>query len=153
LPILGEGDLYRQFHFDEPWDGPHNKKLLTKMPKVYCRGDNLLPAGMTTYLAPVGPGMLFEGREGHTIRQVTDGFAQTIMIVDADNSQAVPWTKPDDWHYDPARPLAGLLRARSSVFGVLFGDASFHFLSTTIDPGLFKKLLTIAGGEVVNEPF
>src|SRR5262249_51180323 len=35
LPDLNEGDLYKQFHLAEPWDSPHNKTLLAKMPKVY----------------------------------------------------------------------------------------------------------------------
>src|SRR5438046_1419781 len=25
LPYLGEGELYKQFHLDEPWDSDHNK--------------------------------------------------------------------------------------------------------------------------------
>jgi hypothetical protein len=36
LPYLGERALYNQFKRDEPWDSPHNKKLLSKMPKVYA---------------------------------------------------------------------------------------------------------------------
>jgi RNA polymerase sigma factor (sigma-70 family) len=36
LPFLEEQALYSQFHRDEPWDSPHNKKLLAKMPKVFA---------------------------------------------------------------------------------------------------------------------
>jgi hypothetical protein len=36
LPQLGEEDVYRQFKLDEPWDGPHNRALLSRMPKVYA---------------------------------------------------------------------------------------------------------------------
>ncbi len=35
LPYLEENGLYRQFKLDEPWDSPHNKKLLSKMPAVF----------------------------------------------------------------------------------------------------------------------
>jgi hypothetical protein len=35
LPSLGERELYARFRLDEPWDGPHNKPLLDKMPAVY----------------------------------------------------------------------------------------------------------------------
>ena len=42
LPYLGEQELYKQFKRDEAWDSPHNKKLLSKMPKVYA------PPGMRT---------------------------------------------------------------------------------------------------------
>lgn len=42
LPFLGEGRLYSQFKRDEPWDSAHNKKLLSKMPKVFA------PPGVAT---------------------------------------------------------------------------------------------------------
>ena len=35
LPLVGQVKLYKQFHFDEPWDSPHNKKLIEKMPAVF----------------------------------------------------------------------------------------------------------------------
>ena len=35
LPYLEQEPLYRQYHFDEPWDGPNNRLLLEKMPAVY----------------------------------------------------------------------------------------------------------------------
>jgi RNA polymerase sigma factor (sigma-70 family) len=35
LPYLDQGNLYRQFHLDEPWDSAHNKKLLANRLKVY----------------------------------------------------------------------------------------------------------------------
>ena len=39
LPYLGEGNLYKEFKPDEAWDGPHNKPLLSSMPKVFAAGD------------------------------------------------------------------------------------------------------------------
>ncbi|HEY7310342.1 MAG TPA: sigma-70 family RNA polymerase sigma factor [Gemmataceae bacterium] len=36
LPYLEEQELYKQFKLDEPWDSPHNKKLLSKMPAIYA---------------------------------------------------------------------------------------------------------------------
>jgi len=35
LPYIEQGELYRQFKLDEPWDSPHNIQLLPKMPRVY----------------------------------------------------------------------------------------------------------------------
>ncbi len=35
LPFLEQDNLYRQFKLDEPWDSEHNKKLISKMPKIY----------------------------------------------------------------------------------------------------------------------
>src|SRR5262249_30640220 len=38
LPYLGPEakELYGHFHLDEPWDSPHNCKLLSHMPGVYA---------------------------------------------------------------------------------------------------------------------
>jgi RNA polymerase sigma factor (sigma-70 family) len=36
LPFLDQNELYQQFHREEPWDSPHNKKLLSKMPTVFA---------------------------------------------------------------------------------------------------------------------
>lgn len=36
LPFLEEQELYRQFKLDEPWNSPHNRKLLSKMPAVFA---------------------------------------------------------------------------------------------------------------------
>lgn len=36
LPFIdGQKPLYDQYNFDEPWDGPSNRKLIDKMPAVY----------------------------------------------------------------------------------------------------------------------
>ena len=35
LPYIGEQELYKAYNFDEPWDGPNNRKLIDKMPAVY----------------------------------------------------------------------------------------------------------------------
>jgi len=35
LPFIAQGELYRQFKLDEPWDSPHNIKLLDQMPATY----------------------------------------------------------------------------------------------------------------------
>ena len=35
LPYLGQQDLYKRFHLDEPWDSPHNRQLIPLIPDVY----------------------------------------------------------------------------------------------------------------------
>ena len=61
LPYLGETALYKQFRLDQPWDSPHNKKLLARMPAVY-RVAALQPkeATATYYQVIVGNGCVFE---------------------------------------------------------------------------------------------
>ena len=35
LPFLSQHQLFKQFKLDEPWDSPHNKTLIAKMPQVF----------------------------------------------------------------------------------------------------------------------
>ncbi len=83
LPYLGEQGLYDQYHFDEPWDGPNNRKLLEKMPAVF-RGPNE-PAESTnaSYFVLTGPDAMFDGKEGTSLGKMFDGTANTIMAVEA----------------------------------------------------------------------
>ena len=56
LPELGHADLYAQYRFDEPWNGPHNRQLLDRMPAVYsCPADGKRAEGIPNYFAIVGP--------------------------------------------------------------------------------------------------
>ena len=150
LPFVEYDTLYRQFHLDEPWDSEHNKKLIAAMPPIYRNPSSGAPPGMATYLAVCGKGLMFDGTEGRTMADIRDGLSHTIMLVEANDDRAVPWTKPDDWECDPQRPLAGLGTARPGGFNVAFADGSVHFISKTIDPKVFYALLTIAGGEPID---
>jgi RNA polymerase sigma factor (sigma-70 family) len=61
LPYLDEGELYKQFKLDQPWDSPHNKKLLAKMPAVFrVPGLQARDATTTFYQVIVGNGCVFE---------------------------------------------------------------------------------------------
>ena len=57
LPFLGEKEetLYKEYHFDEPWDGPNNRELAELMPLVYgCPCDPAaFVSSQTSYLAVI----------------------------------------------------------------------------------------------------
>lgn len=58
LPFLEENALYQEFHLDEPWDSPHNRTLIARMPQVYQSPNDAAGAaeGKTLYLAIRVPG-------------------------------------------------------------------------------------------------
>jgi hypothetical protein len=157
LPYLEEkslANLYNEFHLDEPWDSPHNRELVKKMPAVFADPGHpeLTKEGKTVYLVPVGPGTVFDTTEGTTIRDITDGTSKTIMIVSAAPDRAVEWTRPEDWTVDLEQPLDGLKAPGRDKFVAANCDGWVHALPTDIDPAVLRAMLTRAGGEVVDRP-
>jgi hypothetical protein len=141
LPFLEQDPLWRQFRQDEPWDGPHNKTLLTAMPKVFAHPshpeDNA--RGLTYYRVFVGSHAAFPpdgvSRIPHSF---PDGTSNTILIVEA--ADPVPWTKPDELVYDPARPLPRLGGHWRSGFLVVMADG----FARVVGPGVSERTLRSA---------
>ncbi len=142
LPYLGQQALYQQFKLDEPWDSDHNKKLIEQMPGLY-NNPNLNQPGMTNYLIPYGPGALYEDRTPVALDKViaTVGSSNTVLFVEADANQAVPWTKPDDLRLDPQNLERGLGTLRSgNIVLAVFGDG--HSQAIFLDEDDLAEILT-----------
>ena len=133
LPYLQGGDIiYRQFHLDEPWDSEHNKKLMACMPAVYRSPKSKVSGeGKTNYLTPRGEKSLFPGAKGVSPGDIPDGAANTIMLVEACDESAVPWTKPDDFEYSDADPMGKLLGMWPDGFLAVLADDTIMFLKTS----------------------
>jgi hypothetical protein len=151
LPYIEANDLYKDFHLDEPWDSDHNKKLISKMPKVYVDPAAGPVEGKTHYRVFHGPGAAFEGKTGLRIpASFVDGVSNTILIVEAE--EAVTWTKPDELPFDAKKDLPRLGIKGSKYFQVVFADGTVRRFKKTIDPEVLKALITPAGGEKVEIP-
>lgn len=149
LPYLDEEALYKEFHLDEPWDSEHNRALIPRMPDEFCSlAAEDLPTGKTVYLAVTGPGTAFgDGKTGPTPQDLKDGSSKTVLIVEADPDQAVVWTKPDDWEFDPNEPMHGLGHLYSKGFVVGFADSQTRTIDLHESPTVVKAMMTSAGGE------
>jgi hypothetical protein len=150
LPYVEEGQLYKEFHLDEPWDSTHNKKLLARMPKVFApvRGSPKEPHS-TYYQVFVGKDASFQpGRQARYPASFTDGTSNTIMIAEA--AHAVPWTKPADLPFDLNKALPKLGGQFPTGFHVAMWDGSVHFLKKDFDPQQMKHAITPSGGEVID---
>jgi hypothetical protein len=153
LPYLDQGDLYNQFHHDEPWDSPHNKTLIAKMPTIYrVAGNNTLQPGMTTYVGVVDKDTAFPpGGVATKIGQFTDGTSNSVLAIDADAEQAVIWTKPDDLPLD-AEVLRSALHGRFNDGGlVLFCDGSVGGLVEPLNDETLVHLFNIHDGNAIGE--
>jgi prepilin-type processing-associated H-X9-DG protein len=83
---------------------------------------------------------------------MTDGTSNTLMVVDADDSRAVTWTKPGDFTYSTDNPTKGLVGHHDDGFQALFGDGSVKYISADITARMLVALFTRSGGEVVKLP-
>lgn len=179
LPFLENEPLYRQFRLDQPWDSEHNRRLLEKMPDVYAdpltQAGRKEP-GLTAFLVPLTqpppevhvpverpkgrpaerdrgprePAALFDVPDGSKIEWITDSTSNTIAVLKVAPQAAVPWTKPEDWVYNPARPLAGLFPEDGEQFCLAaFADGSVRVLPPTLAPDVFRLLLLVNDGRPI----
>jgi hypothetical protein len=164
LPYLEQQNLYQQFKMDEPWDGPNNKKLIEKMPKVFDTAGREAPKGETFYQAfltpdfnrplpkganPPGRTWLVEGDKQGQSLLVPDGTSNTIGIVEARNS--VIWSKPDDLPFGEKLPPLG--EAGADVFMALMLDGSVRAISTKIKQDTLRLLIDGYDGQVIPDVF
>ena len=150
LPYLGGEVQYRRFHLNRAWDHPSNRSLLDQMPDVFAAPGAGRGGGTTPYQVPAGKGGLFDDPEGRTFGEVTDGTANTLLVVEA--ADEVPWTKPADAAFDHGeKPRLGGLVPPGFHAATADGRVRFipHKAATT---ELVRGLFTRAGGETLEFP-
>jgi hypothetical protein len=166
LAYLEEEVLFQQFKLDEPWDSPHNRPLLARMPKIYsapAEDGQTRDASGTFYQLFVGSGAAFEDLQGANLQtDFPDGLANTILVIEA--AEPVPWTKPVDLPYQSGAPLPSVggiftTEGRFSLFGsnrvkgfnAAFADGSLRWLPADIPEEQLRALVTRNGGENVDQ--
>lgn len=149
LPYLEQQALYEQFHLNEPWDSPHNRTLIEKMPDVFRSPLSRLPLGHTSYLGVGGPRGIFRPGEGTPLRDILDGTSDTAMVIEVGPEQTVIWTKPDDFVPDETKPLLGLRLPLQDKTNVAFCDGSVKFMHHELLEKTLNAIVTRDGGEVV----
>lgn len=156
LPQLDEHGLYRQYNFDEPWDGPTNSQLARRMPPVYgCPADlNAQGTGETNYMVVVGPGTFFPSSNSTRTADCQDPLDTTILVVETPVA-GVNWLEPRDLKAERMQFTINdgfgveMGSLHSAGAHVLMADGSVHFLRDTTPSDYLEGMTTIRGGEPI----
>lgn len=152
LPYLDK-ELADQYRFDEPWDGPHNRLLASKMPPVFALHDKTDHGGITNYLRVVGPGTASPGATTVSYADITDGTSGTLLIVE-NLGAGVNWLEPRDLAFESMsfaiNDPQGISSWYANPAGVAVQGMTYKF-PINANPDALRALFTIAGGEIVAE--
>jgi hypothetical protein len=155
LPYLGHTSLYQQIDLTLPWDDPQHQFLLGQMPSVYACPDNRSVAtSETTYVVVRGKGLVFDGPKGTSLKQITDGPAKTILVVET-AAGSVNWMDPRDLNrqgmnlqINSGTPgEIGSFHATGGGAHAVMADGKVKLLSDLTQPQFLQGQLTIAAGD------
>jgi hypothetical protein len=157
LPYLDQAPLYNQYRFDEPWDGPNNRKLASTILAVFnCPSDDHGGTGnastMTNYVAIVGPETPWPERGATKIRDITDGTSATLLVVEVANS-GIHWMEPRDLHVVQMAPTVnaksgqGISSRHTGGAQSLIADGAVRFVPESLSAEILRAWLTAHAGD------
>jgi len=138
LPFIEQQNLYDQFRLDEPWDSPHNLSLLPLMPQIFATEG--VENGMTVFQGAHGDNTVFSNENRGRSVGFFDQQHDTAAIVQVNSDQAIEWTKPGDFDFDPDNLQSILGNATASGFHFSLTDGSVHFFNNTISDDVLNKI-------------
>lgn len=159
LPYLDQTPLYQEYRFDEPWNGPNNRLLASRIPSLFScpietSAKGKQAATMTSYVAVIGDETVWPGNRSTKFQDMTDGTANTIAVVEVADS-GIDWMEPRDLHLLQmaaainSRSGQGISSRHTGGVNSLFCDGSVHFLPDTLPIESLRALVTRGGGERV----
>ena len=145
LPYVNGDDLYKQFHLNEPWDSPHNKELIPRMPPIFQPYPHALgyPDDQTFFRVFVGKGTPFEPGKMISLgaKDLPLGAANTLLIVEA--GESVVWTKPDELPFEQGKPLPNLGGLWPKRMQAVMCDGSVRYFPKPLDEAAIREMIRI----------
>ncbi len=155
LPFLEYDELYRQYSFDEPWDGPNNSKLHEVGIRMFRCPYDSFDYCKTSYFAVVGDGTVWPGAGCMRTSDIRDGPAKTILLVEVAES-GIHWMEPRDLSFAEmdfrvnGRPGNSISSGYGKSVSALMADGNVRRLDKNLSPDTLRALLTTAGSEKVS---
>lgn len=161
LPFLDQQQLYAEYRFDEPWNGPHNSTLELRIRDLFACSKELgqrkgQQETMTSYLAVVGPDTMWPDARVVRLRDVTDDQSKTILLVEVANS-GINWMEPRDLDVSQMAFVVnhpskrGISSVHKQGANVAMVNGNGRFLSDKLPASSVRALLTRNGGELIDE--
>jgi len=172
LPFIEGKSLYEAYDFDEPWDGPNNRKLASQVPDFYQCPSHLPSSrkgpAAASYFAVIGPQTVWPGATTRQFKDIqkADGTSQTLLVMETHIPDTV-WTEPRDLSFeealdslystDPGRMFGH--RYEDFFFDYYAGihvalvDGSVLFLHQGLPRETAVAVLTFDGSEKLEEDF
>ena len=156
LEFLDQEELLKQYKFDEPWNGPNNRKLADKMPGQYRVSTDPKKRGvLTSYVVLSGAKTAFPGAKTVKIGDIKDGLGNTILVAEAEGFN-IHWMEPRDWDVDrfPIQisdvQKPGFSSHNRRGPSVALADAIILRLSLSAPVDQLLGMSTVAGGEKID---
>ena len=165
LPYLGYDELYSQYNFEEPWNGPNNSKLKNKMPDIYrCPNLGTVNSSQTSYFVVVGAGTAFPANRNVGIENFAGATDAELMITDDPTTTALViesatrttnWLEPNDLLLQDLLGDGEFERMLDECpdpagIGVVFVDGKYFRISARTSAKDLRSMWTIQGGEFLN---
>jgi prepilin-type processing-associated H-X9-DG protein len=157
LPYLENRMLYQQYDFNEPWDGPNNRRLAKYCITCFRCPHSTSPFAETNYVVAIGSRTLWPGAAGGSFDDIPDGTPQTVLVVETANSGIV-WSEPRDLDASTMNVTINSARGKgiSSMHArganVVMADGSVRLLPDSMNWEALHALLTRNGGETPAKP-
>lgn len=158
LPYLEQKALYERYRFDEPWNGPNNSKLHGETMRVYCCSSRSRRQTMTdtSYVAVIDPKTAWPGQKSASLKNFTDGTADTILVTEMADS-GIHWMEPRDlkmteipMEVNP-RGKSGISSEHPNVALAVFADGHTAAIQKNTPSEIVERLFTIADGQPIGD--
>jgi type II secretory pathway pseudopilin PulG len=152
LPYLDEHQLYNKIDLRKAWDDPANAETFKTNVWAYRCPSAVGAEKHSTYLAIVTSNSCFRATEPRPLSEITDGAANTLMVIEVDAEHAVPWMAPRDADESLLLSLgASSNHSHTGGMHALFVDGTVRFLTATLPADKLRALISIAGNEPVSD--